>query len=160
MERNETYFRNTTGGEIMKRIRNFVKNTFKNVPKENREEIIQTVTETLIEKVEDLMDHGYTLDQAVDKTVIEFGTVEDYFSEQEKPKRFKRIKTVAHYRNDFLFSVFGSLIIISMLVFINLYFTKGILWFVIPSVALLWWPLAVLYNLLNKKENKKGEEHE
>ena len=42
----------------MKRIRNFVKNTFKNLPKEQRDEIVNTVTQSLVEKIEDLMESG------------------------------------------------------------------------------------------------------
>ncbi|MBN2605077.1 MAG: hypothetical protein JXR62_04550 [Bacilli bacterium] len=140
----------------MNQIRNFVKNTFKDVPKDRREDIVNSVTESLIEKVEDLVEKGLPEQQAIDQTVLEFGTVEDYFvNYQKKAKREKRQKTIMHYRNDLLLSIFGSLIIIGMLIFANLYYMPNIIWFVIPSIAVLWWPLAVLYNLLNKKENKK-----
>jgi hypothetical protein len=145
----------------MKRINNFVKNTFKDVPKDKRDEIIASVSEKLIEKVEDLIESGYELDDAINKTVVEFGTMEDYLlDESKKLKKLKRKKTIAHYRNDLLFSVFGSLITIGILIFINLYFLQGTLWFVVPSIAILWWPLVLLYRLWNKKESKKGEKDE
>lgn len=142
----------------MKRIKNFVKNTFKNIPKEKQEEIIPKVTEMLIEKVEDLMENGYSKDEAVNKTVLEFGTVEDYFSQGKIRKR--KFKTVKHYRNDLIFSLFGALIIIGMLIFSNLYYTPDIIWFVLPMFAVLWWPLAIFYNFLNKKIQTKGEKDE
>lgn len=140
----------------MKQIKNFVKNTFKEVPKEHREDIIKSVTESLIEKVEDLVEKGLTEQEAIDQTVLEFGTVEDYFVNYHKQvKRAKMQKTIMHYRNDLILSIVGSLIIIGVLIFANLYYVPHIIWFVIPSIAVLWWPLAVLYNLLNKKENKR-----
>lgn len=142
----------------MKRIHNFVKHTFKNAPKDEKQAIIDQVTQTLIEKVEDLQESGCTLDEAIDRTVVEFGSAEDYFKSSHFPyKFFKRIKTIEHYRNDFLFSLFGTIIIIGMLVFANLYYAPDLIWFVLPALAVLWWPLAVLYRLLNKKE---GIEHD
>jgi hypothetical protein len=146
----------------MKRIRNFVKNTFKDVPKEQRQDIISTVTEQLIEKVEDLVDDGLTLDQAIDKTVIEFGSAEDYLnpvdSELNIIQRIANSKTIKQYRNDLLFSLFGAIIIIGMLVFTNLYYTGQLIWFVLPALAVLWWPLAVLYHYLNKKERLDNDD--
>ncbi len=145
----------------MKRIRNFVKNTFKDVPKETRAELIEQVTQTLVEKVEDLQEHGLTLDEAVNKTVIEFGTAEDYFASLDKaPNFFGRIKSIRQYRNDLLFSIFGALIIIGMLVFSNLYYTPDLIWFVLPALAVLWWPLAVLYHFLNKKDKLEGDDED
>ncbi len=143
----------------MKRIRNFVKNTFKDVPKNERDAIIEQVTLMLQEKVEDLQETGLTLDEAVDRAVLEFGDASDYFKHSQPRPFFKRIKTIKHYRNDFYFSLFGALIIIAMLVFSNLYYTPGLIWFVLPALAVLWWPLAVLYHMLNKKEGLK-DDHE
>lgn len=144
----------------MKRIKNFVKNTFKHLPKEDRAAIVEQVTQALIEKVEDLVENGLELNEAIDKTVVEFGTADDYFELEKKEPKFKRFKSLAHYRNDLYFSLFGSLIIIGMMVFINLYFLSEVLWFVIPTIAILWWPLVIGYRLLNKVETKKGEKDE
>ena len=145
----------------MKKIENFVKHTFKDIPKEGKTEVIKSVTESLIEKIEDLIESGLTEKEAIDKTVVEFGTVEDYFQNFKKTtKKEKRLKTINHYKNDLLFSGVGSIIIICILLYINLTFTPSILWFVIPSIAILWWPLAILYNLLNKRENRKSDKNE
>ena len=145
----------------MKQIVNFVKNTFKHVDKDKRDEIIQSVILSLVEKVEDLIETGLTEQQAIDKTVIEFGTLEDYLDESIKiAKKEKRQKTIRHYGNDLLFSGVGSAIIIGLLAFVNFYYDSDNLWFFIPAFAILWWPLAVLYNLLNKRANKKGKKDE
>lgn len=145
----------------MKRIENFVKNTFKDIPKKNRAEVIKTVTQTLTEKVEDLIEDGFNETEAIDKTVVEFGSIEDYFEQvHKKERRERRRKTINHYRNDLLFSSVAALIIIGALVFINLYYAGQVIWFVVPALAVLFWPLAVLYNLLNKKGDRRRERDE
>ena len=138
----------------MKRIRNFVQNTFKNLPKAERDRVVEEITEMLIEKVEDLMEKGYSLDDAVDKTVVEFGDAEDYLDAPIEKPRFR--KRVAHYRNDIFFSVVSVGIIIGIMAFINLTFSE-VLWFIVPSLALLFWPLALIYRYLNRKETERGE---
>lgn len=140
----------------MKKLENFIKNTFKNVSKENRKEITKRAIESLTEKVEDLIETGLTENEAIDKTVIEFGNVEDYFELMEKKqKKERRLKTIRHYRNDLLFSSVSAIIIIGALIFINLVYADIVIWFVVPALAVLFWPLAVLYNLLNKRENRR-----
>ena len=143
----------------MKRIENFVRNTFKDIPKKNKAEIIETVIEQLTEKAEDLMDSGLTENEAVDKAVVEFGSMEDYFEKVEKEERKeKRWKTIKHYRNDLMFSSVAALIIIGALIFVNLMYAPTVIWFVIPALAVLFWPLAVLYNLLNKRESRRNSD--
>ncbi len=145
----------------MKQINNFVKNTFKDVDKDKRNEIIQSVTISLIEKVEDLIETGLSEQEAIDKAVVEFGTVEDFFDDSiKKQKKAKRQKTIRHYGNDLLFSGIGSAIVIGLLAFINFYYDSSNLWFVVPSIVILFWPLAILYNLLNKRANKKEKKDE
>lgn len=141
----------------MKRIENFVKNIFRDLPKGKREETIKSVTETLIEKVEDLVDSGLTESEAIDKAVVEFGNIEDYFElVQKKQKKERRLKTMKHYRNDLLFSSVSAIIIIGALIFVNLVYADVIIWFVVPALAVLFWPLAVLYTLLNKRANRRN----
>jgi magnesium-transporting ATPase (P-type) len=140
----------------MKKLENFIKNTFKNADKENREEIIQRAIESLSEKVEDLIESGLTENEAIDKTVLEFGNGDDYFELiEKKQKKERRLKTIRHYRNDLLFSTVAATLIIGALIFINLVYADVVIWFVVPALAVLFWPLAVLYNLLNKKENRR-----
>lgn len=141
----------------MKRIRNFVKNTFKDFPKAERDRLIEEITEILTEKVEDLVEKGYALEDAIDKTVVEFGDANDYGQNPGKPKR--RLKRVAHYRNDIFFSVVAVSIIVGIMAFINLTFSE-VMWFIIPSLALLFWPLALIYRYLNRKETERGEKDE
>ena len=83
-------------------------------------------------------------------------TLEDYFQEDGMKQRIEKIKkSISHYRNDLLFSIMGAVIIIGMLIFTNLYYTRGIIWFVLPVLAVLWWPAAVFYNYMNKRVNRR-----
>lgn len=140
----------------MKQIENFVKNVFKKVPKNSqRDEIIESVTISLTEKVEDLVENGLSEQEAVDKAVVEFGTVEDYFIDyHKKAKKEKRSKTISHYKNDLMFSIVSSILAIAILATVNFTYTPDNLWFFIPSIAVMWWPLVLLYRLLNKKGDK------
>lgn len=146
----------------MKQLENFVKNTFKNYPKEDREQLIKSITEMLTEKVEDLMEKGLSEQDAIDKAVMEFGTLEDYEDKPRKvARRLKARKTIKQYKYDIFFSVGGSLIIIGMLIFVDLqYTTSKVIWFVLPALAVLWWPLATIYRYLLKKEAIKEDDDE
>lgn len=137
----------------MKQIKNFVKHTFKDLPKEDKSEVINYVTEVLTEKVDDLVENGLELNDAIDKAVLEFGTIEDYYDAKEH--RIKPPKTAKHYRNDLIFSSIGALIIMGMLIFSNLYYTPKTIWFVLPVLAVLWWPLAVMYRFLNTRNQEE-----
>lgn len=146
----------------MKQLENFVKNTFKNYPKNDRAELIKSITEMLTEKVEDLMEKGLSEQEAIDKAVLEFGTLEDY---EDRPKRvvrrMKAKRTIKQYKYDIFFSIGGSVITIGMLIYIDLQFTAtNVIWFVLPALAVLWWPLATIYRYLLKKETIKEEDDE
>jgi hypothetical protein len=144
----------------MKKLENFVKNTFKNYQDDDRDQLIKSITEMLTEKVEDLVEHGYTKQDAIDKAVMEFGTLEDYEVNPKKMvRRFKRRRTIRQYKYDIFFAFGGSLIIIGMLIFVDLqYTTTDVIWFVVPALAVLWWPLATIYRYLLKKETIKEED--
>jgi hypothetical protein len=140
----------------MKQIKNFVKHTFKHLPKEDKQKVIDYVSELLTEKVDDLIENGYTQQDAIDKAVIEFGTVEDYYDEEHHSVRPP--KTTKQYQNDFVFSLLGALIIIGMLIFSNLQYTPKTIWFVLPTLAVLWWPLALFYRFMNKRNQEDSNE--
>ena len=143
----------------MKEIHKFVDKLFKhnNLVKQDPK-AVQTLIEMLEEKVEDLMDEGLAKEEAVHKTIVEFGELEDFYAPlvaQEK-KRYKISKTINHYKNDLLFALLSSLIIIGILLYLNIeirrtFYPEFGFWFIIPSLGILFWPVSLLYKLLNKK---------
>ncbi len=143
----------------MKEIEQFVNRLFssKTQSKEDKE-TVPILIEMLEEKVEDLKEEGMNESDAIDKTIAEFGEIDDYYHphmDKEK-RRHKRQKTIEHYKNDLLFSALSTAIIIAIIGFVNLYyFPQYGPWFIVPALGILFWPLSLLYKLLNKKgENK------
>lgn len=55
----------------------------------------------------------------------------------------------------FAFSICGFLLITGLILFINLYYTPEIIWFVYPVFAIIWWPLAMLFHHLRQKSKKE-----
>jgi hypothetical protein len=49
------------------------------------------------------------------------------------------------------FSIFGSVLIIALFVFMNFYYSPEIIWFVYPTFVVLWWPLSMFFYWLRKK---------
>ncbi len=141
----------------MKTIERFVKRMFKQKnPKQDDQEAMQKMIEMLKEKVEDLKETGLTEEEAIQKTIVEFGEIDAFFQPavRREKRRYKRQKTVRHYRNDLVFSLLASLLIIAIFALINIFyipFESYGPWFVIPSIGVLFWPLSLLYKWLNKK---------
>lgn len=136
----------------MTKLREYVERLFKREP--HQKETVEQIIEMLQEKVDDLVDAGLEEDEAIDRAILEFGDYEDYYIptlEKEK-RRYKRLKTMHHYRNDLLFAGLATLIIIGMLVLLNvLYIDQFGPWSIFPSLALLFWPLSLLYKWLNRR---------
>ncbi len=140
----------------MKSIEQFIKRVFKHNPP--KDQSIEQLVEMLEEKVEDLKEEGYDEEDAIDKTIKEFGDLEDYdLPDMEKEKRrHMRIKTIKHHRNTLLFSGISSALIIALSLFLNfvLFRDLGVLsepWSPVVAIGVLFWPLSLLYKLLNKK---------
>jgi len=57
----------------------------------------------------------------------------------------------------FPFSVCSFVLIIGLMLFINMYYTPKIIWFVYPIFALIWWPLAMFFHNLRQKGREDVE---
>ncbi len=144
----------------MKKIENFVKNSLKGYKGEDKETVITEITEMLTEKVEELIEEGLSEQEAIDQTVVEFGSLEEFLGEKKKVKVPKNRKQRI---NDFMFSIGGSSIIITMLVLFNVFILNDLLnppytyfiYVIIP--AILFWPLSMIYSYFN---TRLKDEHE
>ncbi|WP_077601426.1 permease prefix domain 1-containing protein [Oceanobacillus sojae] len=132
----------------MNKIKNHVDDLFKDIPKSEEKEIIkQEIFQNLEEKVYDLMAHGKEEEDAVNKAIVEFGNIDEIKNElgvynvssDGDEKRIERAKI------DLNFSIWGSILFIALMVFINLYYSPSTIWFVYPTFAILWWPLSMFY---------------
>jgi len=136
----------------MRTIKDHVKELFKDIPtSEHKELMMEDIIQNMEEKVSDLMFAGKFEEDAINKTIVEFGDVEDIKRElgtntNNSPRRDR--KRVSLHLG---FSLWGSGLITALFIFINLYYSPGVIWFVYPVFAVLWWPLAMFYRWLGVK---------
>ncbi len=132
----------------MKKLKNHVDELFIDVPEsEQKNAIMQEVLQNLEEKVWDLQEQGKEEEDAVNKAIVDFGDIEDIKKELGvKPPLKKNMAKL-----NLGFSIWGSLLIISLFIFINFYYNPQTIWFVYPTFAVLWWPLAMYFNWLRSK---------
>ncbi len=53
------------------------------------------------------------------------------------------------------FSICSFFLIFGLMLFINLYYSPKFIWFVYPTFAVLWWPIAMLFHTLRKKNTNE-----
>lgn len=132
----------------MKSIREHVERLFKDVPKSEQAETIKhEIAENMEEKVNDLMKQGKEEEDAINKTLIEFGDIDEI--KDELGVEPSRKKHRAKLRLGF--SLWGSGLIIALFVFMNFSYTPDVIWFVYPTFGVLWWPLSMFYHWLRTK---------
>jgi len=133
----------------LKRIQQQVDQWFKKVPKsEERESIKQDIVQSLQEKAFELIEQGVDKEQAIEQAIREFGDVREIIAELvDKNHQVK--KDLA--KINLGFSIWGSVLIIALVIFINIYYTPDVIWFVYPTFVVLWWPLAMFYYWLRVK---------
>lgn len=134
----------------MKKLKNHVDDLFRNIPEsEQKANLKQEVLENLEEKVWDLMGQGKEEEDAINKAIIEFGDIEEIKKElgvlQHQPIKKDMSKL------NLEFSIWGSTLIISLFVFMNFYYTPKIIWFIYPTFAVIWWPLAMYFKWQGSK---------
>ena len=141
-------------------IKKYVEGLFREVPdSQEKESIIQEIVLNLEEKVQDLVEQGKTEEDAINKSIVDFGDAGEIKSDLMptingyQVKKNKKI----NYTNSLWFSIWGSALIISLLLFINFYYSPKVIWFVYPVFALLWWPLALFFRRLNNKKKNYYE---
>ncbi|WP_438447641.1 permease prefix domain 1-containing protein [Gorillibacterium sp. sgz5001074] len=141
----------------MNRIQEHVERLFKGIPdSERKTELMQEIMENLEEKVQDLMDQGKSAEDALNKVIVEFSDIEEIKQELVTARSAGAVseRSTRLWLN-FSFSIWGSLLIIGLCLFVNLYYTPDAIWFIYPTFAVLWWPL-VMYFHWKKHQNKEG----
>lgn len=135
----------------MKNIEQYVDGLFDELPdSERKTQLRNEIVQNLTEKVNDLMAEGKAEEDAVNKAIVDFGDISDIKGElmAQQPNPGKR-------KNPGLalgFSLWGSALIVALFIFINLYCTPNVIWCVYPIFAVLWWPLAMFYRWLGKRQ--------
>jgi hypothetical protein len=143
---NEAFF----GGIKMKEIQDYVNSMFKGIPDTERSKSIkQEIIINLEEKVQDLVEQGKEREDAINKAIIDFGDIDEIKRELVENKKKNNSGIYLGY------SIWGSLLIIPVVIFTNLYFTPKVIWFIYPVFLVLWWPLTMFYVWLNRKKQDR-----
>lgn len=132
----------------MKKLKSHVDDLFKDIPESaQKKAIMEEVLENLEEKVWDLMEHGKEEEDAINKAIVDFGDIGDLKKElgEKQPAKKNMTKLYLDY------SIWGSLLIIALFVFINFYYSPRNIWFVYPTFGVLWWPLTMYYKWQRSK---------
>ncbi|MBN2541101.1 MAG: YwiC-like family protein [Bacilli bacterium] len=127
----------------MNKIKRFVSGLLKDFFNEqDKKELIEILTTSLEEKVDDLVEQGKSREEAIETSIKEFGDTKDVLEAfpEIKNNNIKRKR-----RNQVWFSVGAYLIITGLTVYIDLWLTPQYLWFIFVAIGLLFWPLVMLY---------------
>lgn len=143
----------------MTNIKDYVEGLFRDVPdSEEKTSIMQEIIQNLEEKVADLMEAGKEREDAINKSIVDLGDVSELKSDlmrstiPQKPK-----KKTPNYLHNLWFSIWGSALIIGLFLFINFYYSPHSIWFVYPTFAVLWWPMATFFVWLNNRKKDEDE---
>ncbi len=133
----------------MNKIKKFVSKILKDYFNESdKKELIDILTTSLEEKVEDLVEQGTPVEEAIDQSIKEFGSTEDVLDAFSDQSSQLKANMIIKRKSQFSFSIFAYLIIVGLVVFINLTFLsffRNFLWFVIVAIGLLFWPTIMAY---------------
>lgn len=133
------------------KIREYVEEMFQSVPEsDEKKSLLGELIMDAEEKAADLIAAGKPEEDAVNKALVELGDLSEIKLSLmgAQPSR----NSMAKYRNNLLYSVMGSLLIIALMMFINLYYSPGAIWFVYPLFGVVWWPLSMLLSYMNHKD--------
>ncbi|TQR20316.1 permease prefix domain 1-containing protein [Psychrobacillus vulpis] len=132
----------------MKKLKIYVDELFKDIPESDQKIAIkEEVLENLEEKVLDLIEQGKEEEDAINKAIVEFGDIEDLKNEFGVKKPVNKNMT----KINLAYSIWGSLLIISLFIFINFYYSPSVIWFVYPTFVVLWWPLTMYFKWQRSK---------
>lgn len=133
-------------------IRQYIEEMFRGVPdSEEKQSLLHELIADAEEKAADLMADGKTEEDAVNKALVELGDLSEIKLSLmgASPRQTGGLRKM---KNNLLYSVAGSALIIALFMFINLYYTPRTIWFVYPAFGVIWWPLSMLLYYLNHKE--------
>lgn len=140
----------------MNKIKKFVSNILKDYfSEQDKKELIEILTTSLEEKVEDLVEAGTPVDEAIEKSIQEFGSTNDVLNAfPEKDQTYLK-KIVRKRKHDFLFSVLGYLLIVGLALYFNLQFFSifgHVYWFIVVAIGTLFWPITMFFRYRSAKK--------
>ncbi|MCK4551305.1 MAG: hypothetical protein KAU02_00205 [Tenericutes bacterium] len=137
----------------MNNIKKFVSKLLKDFFNEqDKKELIEILTTSLEEKVDDLIEQGASREDAIEKTINEFGDTSDVLDAFPDCEN-RNINLVKKRKNQLIFSTFAYLIVTGLATYVNLeWLIISTNWFVFVAIGLLFWPLVMLYQYLSARK--------
>lgn len=137
----------------MNNIKKFVSRLLKDFFNEqDKKELIEILTTSLEEKVDDLVEQGSSREDAIEKTINEFGDTSDVLDAFPESKN-RSINVVKKRRNQLIFATLAYLIVSGLAAYVNLsWIIPDTNWFVFVAIGLLFWPLVMLYQYLSARK--------
>ena len=136
----------------MSKIETHINRLFRDIPDSKRkEEIMLEINQDLSDKVADLVLQGQTEDEAIQKTIEDFGDIDDIEEELVGSAQLIENKNIGL---SLAFSIWGGVIITALFIFINLYYTPESIWFVYPVFAVIWWPMSMFFYWSRRKSGQ------
>ena len=141
----------------MKKIKQHVERLFQDLPE--TDEVVQVKEEIIMnleEKAQDLIEQGKNEEDAINKTIVDLGDIDEIKAELQGTTQTTTTKPrkKTYPKLNLLFSIWGSALIIALMVFINLEYSPQTIWFVYPTFAILWWPLSMYFHWLKQGGRK------
>lgn len=134
-------------------IRKYIEGIFIDIPSSNEKtDVMQEIILNLEEKVADLVEQGKSEEDAINKSIVDFGDGVEIKNDLMPAGTPAAKKKNINYTNRLWFSVWGSALLIGLFIFINFYYSPRAIWFVYPTFAILWWPLAAFFARLNSRK--------
>lgn len=134
----------------MNKIKSFISKLLRGYfSDEDKKELIDILTLSLEEKVDDLVEQGTPRDEAIKQSISEFGGREDVL--KAFPEKHNKTLLMKKRRTQVFFSIAGYIIIVGLAIFFNYTFFEffdQILWFVMICIGLLFWPISMIYRYL------------
>ena len=137
----------------MNNIKKFVSKLLKDFFNEqDKKELIEILTTSLEEKVDDLIELGSSREDAIEKTIKEFGDTSDVLDAFPESKN-RSMSVVKKRRNQLIFATLAYLIVTGLATYVNLeWLITSTNWFVFVAIGLLFWPLVMLYQYLGARK--------
>jgi hypothetical protein len=133
----------------MSRIEAQVNKLFRDIPDSSRKaEIMQEISQNLGEKVSDLVAQGISEEDAMRRALEDIGDIGEIRKELVGNAQLLRNRNLGL---SLAFSVWGSIIIAALVIFVNFYYSPNHIWFVYPVFAVIWWPMSIFFHWYHVK---------
>ncbi|MCG8568735.1 MAG: permease prefix domain 1-containing protein [Spirochaetes bacterium] len=133
----------------MSSIESYVENLFQEVEdSQKKQEIVDEITLNLQDRVAELMNEGRNEEDAVNKAIVDFGDIAEMKRALINEQIGKEQKLAAFRLG---YSIWGTVLLVALFCYINLYFTPKVIWCVFPIFGILWWPLTMYFGWMKRK---------